>query len=122
MATSVTHSQEGGARVYTLSAGKNEQTAAIEIAGARNVSVQFRRTAGAGTIQSATLQGSNNGSVWVTLNGHAPVASGDGYFVALSALAAGLYNVVERPRYMRISVSNESNGADEVLEAVIVAA
>lgn len=120
MATSVTHSQEGGAHVYVLSAGKNESTDPIEIAGARNVSVQFRRTNG--STQTATLQGSNNGSVWVTLNGHAPVASGDGYFVALTGQTAGLYGVVERPRYMRLTVSNESDGADDVLEAVVVAA
>ena len=55
--------------------------------------VQVTGTFGAGG--SVTVQGSNDGTNWSTLN------TAQGAAVAITALASGLKQIVEVPRYMR---------------------
>src|SRR5690606_27358224 len=105
MATTHAVKHVGGASVHTLTAGKNESSSAIEVGGARNLSVQFRRTTG--STQTATLEGSNNGVVWVTLHS---VVLDEGAHVELTGQTAGLHQILERPAKLRLTVSNTADG------------
>lgn len=69
--------------------------------------------------QNLTIQGSMNGTNWVTLHG-VSLDSGE-YFELTGITASGLYAIIEDPLYVRPLVSNEA-GATAVDIDVIVGA
>lgn len=114
MATSVTRDPNLPG-VIVASAGKNEATAAIELRGYSAVSVQVTRS---GTVQTATIEVSNDGTNWVTARARQfMISEGAGEHVELTTLASGLYTLLDVARFARLAVSDTADGADDVLTA-----
>jgi len=124
MATTVeSYITENGTWIATVTAGKNESVT-VEVPGSvQDVCAQVRRTNG--STQTGSLTGSNDGTNFVALTSktQGAVSGGDGGGdTALTGLTAALHQLRQRPRYLRLTVTNTTDGADDVLEAIFVGA
>lgn len=92
---------DGSVRIATWSAGATgDSGTAVELPEWSDNCVQVTGTFGGATV---TVEGSNDGSTWATLNN----AQG----TAISLTAAGLKQIVERPRYIRPTVTGGAASA-----------
>lgn len=124
MATTVeSYITENGTWIAKVTAGKNESVT-VEVPGSvQDVCAQVRRTNG--STQTGSLTGSNDGTNFVALTSktQGAVSGGDGGGdIALTGLTAALHQLRQRPRYLRLTVTNTTDGADDVLEAIFVGA
>ena len=124
MATTVeSYITENGTWIATVTAGKNESVT-VEVPGSvQDVCAQVRRTNG--STQTGSLTGSNDGMNFVALTSktQGAVSGGDGGGdTTLTGLTAALHQLRQRPRYLRLTVTNTTDGADDVLEAIFVGA
>lgn len=94
----------------------SEDGAPVDLAefGAAELTVQYIGTFSSATV---TMQGSNNGTTWFTLNtprlASVDQTSGAAANVTAALSAAGAFNILERPRYIRPFMSGE-DGSDDV--------
>ena len=124
MATTVeSYITEGGTWTAKVTAGKNESVT-VEVPGSvQDVCAQVRRPTG--STQTGSLTGSNDGTNFVALTSkqQAVIATGDGGGdTGLTGLTAALHQLRQRPRYLRLTVTNTTDGADDVIEAIFVGA
>lgn len=117
MATSVVR-DANHPEVVIASAGKNETTAAIETREYSKVSVQLSRS---GSTQTATIQQSNDGTNWVTAKAtDFEISEGAGEHTSVTGLSSGLYQLLRVSRFVRLVVSNATDGATDVLTATFL--
>lgn len=95
--TAVTsYPQKGVVQVQWSDLDAGETGQSVDVSRWQEKTIQIGNSPGTSTI---TVQGSNDGTNWATLNAKAMDADSA---IPLSALGAGIYSILENPRLIRV--------------------
>jgi hypothetical protein len=106
-----------GQFIATLTTNSSLTPATVGVDGLREVTIQTRRSAGAGS-DTLAVTGSNDGTNFAAVTSTTQVlATGDGGDVALSALSASaaVHTIRQKPRFLRFT----SSGTTDTFEIIV---